>query len=316
MNTASLHEEVLQEIAGHPHMMRLYEEALKRPAMPTAVAHPVTEEALLGAMAPHHLGMMKAILVGPEHKIRACAEQYGIDLTGVDIRNTEHSHESAELSVALVRSGEAQALMKGSLSTDELLAAVLDKVKGVRTERRISHVFYMDAPMYHKPLLITDAAINIAPDLKTKRDIIINAIQLGQALGIAKPKVAILSAVEKVKADIPSTLDAAALCKMADRKQIIGGELDGPLAFDNAINKEAAESKGIESNVAGDADVLMAPDLVAANILGKQLLYLGNAQAAGILMGARVPIMLTSRAEKMAGRLLSCALAQALAATL
>lgn len=312
MDAASLHQSIIDSTRTHPHMRRLYEQARQRPALPTAVVHPVSSDSLEGAVAAHRLGMMHAILVGPEHKIRACAKAADIDLAGIEILNTEHSHEAAETAVSLVRSGTVRALMKGSLSTDELLGAVLDKTKGIRTERRISHVFYLDAPLYPKPLYITDAAINIHPDLHTKKDIIINAIQLAQSMGLSQPKVAILSAVEKVKPEIPSTIDAAALCKMADRQQITGALLDGPLAFDNAINPEAASSKGILSPVAGDADILIAPDLESGNILAKQLIYLGNAQAAGLLVGARVPIMLTSRAEKMTGRLLSCALAQAM----
>ncbi len=313
MDTQALHQEILQSTTDHPHMRRLYEQALLRPAMPTAVVHPASPDSLEGAVAAHRLGMMHAILVGPEHKIRDCADAAGVDISGIEIRNTEHSHEAAETAVAMVRSGEVIALMKGSIATDELLGAVLDKTRGIRTERRISHVFYLDVPSYPKPLYITDAAINIHPDLRTKKDIIINAVQLAQSMGLSLPKVAILSAVEKVKPEIPSTIDAAALCKMADRGQITGALLDGPLAIDNAINLEAANSKGIASPVAGDADILLAPDLESGNILAKQLMYLGNAQAAGLLVGARVPIMLTSRAEKMAGRLLSCALAQALA---
>ena len=313
MSDDLIREEILTATANHPHMRRLFERSLLRPALPTAVVHPVTEDSLSGALAAHRLGMMNAILVGPEHKIRECAAQCDIDLSDIDIRNTEHSHEAAELAVSLVRSGEVRALMKGSLSTDELLGAVLHKTNGIRTERRISHVYYLDVPSYPKALFMSDAAINIHPDLRVKKDIVCNAIQLAQAMGVSLPKVAILSAVEKINPDIPSTIDAAALCKMADRKQITGGLLDGPLAFDNAINLEAANSKGIDSPVAGDADILIAPDLESGNILAKQLIYLGGAQAAGILMGARVPIMLTSRAEKMAGRLLSCALAQAAA---
>lgn len=313
MDTQALHQEILQSTTDHPHMRRLYEQALLRPAIPTAVVHPASPDSLEGAVAAHRLGMMHAILVGPEHKIRDCADAAGVDISDIEIRNTEHSHEAAETAVAMVRSGEVTALMKGSIATDELLGAVLDKTRGIRTERRISHVFFLDVPSYPKPLYITDAAINIHPDLRTKKDIIINAVQLAQSMGLSLPKVAILSAVEKVKPEIPSTIDAAALCKMADRGQITGALLDGPLAIDNAINLEAANSKGIASPVAGDADILLAPDLEAGNILAKQLIYLGNAQAAGLLVGARVPIMLTSRAEKMAGRLLSCALAQALA---
>ncbi|MBE0483025.1 MAG: bifunctional enoyl-CoA hydratase/phosphate acetyltransferase [Bacterioplanes sp.] len=313
MDRNALHQLILQETEHYPRMRALYERALERPALPTAVVHPVSAEALKGAMAAHELGLMHAILVGPKARIQEAAETASLNIDEMDIRDTEHSHQSAEMSVELVASGEVRALMKGSLSTDELLAAVLHKTKGIRTERRISHVFLLDVPLYHKALLITDAAINIRPDLRTKKDIIINAIELAKGIGIDIPKVAILSAVEKVKPEIPSTIDAAALCKMADRGQITGGLLDGPLAFDNAINLEAANSKGIISSVAGDADILVAPDLESGNILAKQLIYLANAESAGVLMGARVPIMLTSRAEKMLGRMLSCALAQSVA---
>lgn len=313
MDRDALHQLILQETEHFPRMRVLYERARQRPALPTAVVHPVSAEALKGAIAAHELGLMHAILVGPKARILEAAQSASLNIDAMDIRDTEHSHHSAELSVDLVASGEVRALMKGSLSTDELLAAVLHKTKGIRTERRISHVFYLDVPSYHKGLLITDAAINIRPDLRTKKDIICNAIELAKAIDIDLPKVAILSAVEKVKPEIPSTIDAAALCKMADRGQIEGGLLDGPLAFDNAINLEAANSKGIVSDVAGDADILVAPDLESGNILAKQLIYLANAESAGVLMGARVPIMLTSRAEKMLGRMLSCALAQAVA---
>lgn len=316
MDLITLRAEVEAQLQQHPHMRTLFTQALERPALPTAVVHPVSEDALKGAVAAHRLGMMNAILVGPEARILECAAQCDLDISDLQIRNTVHSHQSAEVAVETVRCGETRALMKGSLSTDELLHAVLDKNLGIRTERRVSHVFYLDVPSYRKALFISDAAINIHPDLRVKKDIVCNAIQLAQALGLSLPKVAILSAVEKVNPDIPSTLEAAALCKMADRHQISGALLDGPLAFDNAINPEAASSKGIDSEVAGDADILIAPDLEAGNILAKQLIYLANAQAAGILMGARVPIMLTSRAEKMTGRILSCALAQAVAAPL
>lgn len=313
MDRNALHQLILQETEQSPRMRALYERARERPALPTAVVHPVSAEALKGAIAAHELGLMHAILVGPKARILEAAKDASLNIDNIDIRDTEHSHHSAELSVDLVASGEVRALMKGSLSTDELLEAVLHKTKGIRTERRISHVFLLDVPSYHKALLITDAAINIRPDLRTKKDIVCNAIELAKAIGIDIPKVAILSAVEKVKPEIPSTIDAAALCKMADRGQITGGLLDGPLAFDNAINLEAANSKGIISSVAGDADILVAPDLESGNILAKQLIYLANAESAGVLMGARVPIMLTSRAEKMLGRMLSCALAQSVA---
>jgi phosphotransacetylase len=313
MDMQQLRDQIFTELEGHPHMSTLLTKAFERPALPTAIVHPVTDESLAGAVAAHRLGLITATLVGPEQRIRQCAEDYDIDLSGLTIVSTEHSHQSAAEAVALVHKGEVRALMKGGLSTDEMLSAILNSDTGIRTGRRISHVFYLDIPLYHKPLLMTDAAINIQPDLKTKRDIVINAIELAQALGTSTPKVALLSAVEKVKPEIPGTIDAAALCKMADRGQIKGGLLDGPLAFDNAISREAADTKGIESDVAGDADIMVAPDLEAGNILAKQLIYLGNAVSAGLLLGARVPVMLTSRAEKVQGRLLSCALAQAAA---
>ncbi|MGH8515606.1 MAG: bifunctional enoyl-CoA hydratase/phosphate acetyltransferase, partial [Gammaproteobacteria bacterium] len=248
-------------------------------------------------------------LVGPTQKILQVAAQCGLDLEAYRLVDAEHSHAAAVKAVALVRAGEAEVLMKGSLHTDELLGAVVSSSTGLRTERRITHVFVMDVPTYHKVLLITDAAINIAPDLDAKRDICQNAIDLARALGIALPKVAILSAVETVSAKIASTIDAAALCKMAERGQITGALLDGPLAMDNAISKEAAKTKGIESEVAGDADILLAPDLEAGNILAKQLTFLAEADAAGLVLGARVPIVLTSRADSVRSRMASCAVA-------
>lgn len=305
---------VLRETELHPHLGALLRAAQALPAMPVAVVHPVEKHSLSGAMAAAEYGLINPILVGSEFRIRDTAEEHGIDLHGIEIINTEHSHASAESAVALARAGRVQALMKGALETDELLHAVLHKENGIRSEQRLSHVFALDIATYPKLLLITDAAININPDLNTKRSILINAIDLAHALGINTPKVAILAAVEMVKAEMPSTIDAAALCKMADRGQIKGALLDGPLAFDNAINLEAAQTKGIASPVAGDADILLAPDLEAANILAKQMIYLGNAQAAGILLGARLPVILTSRAETLFGRLLSCALGRMLAA--
>src|SRR6187200_2867699 len=249
------------------------------------------------------------ILVGPEKKIRDVAQQHGIDLGNTRIVDAAHSHASAAKAVELVRLGEAELLMKGSLHSDELLGAVVARDTGLRTGRRISHVFIMDVPTYHKVLLITDAAINIAPTLEDKVDICQNAIDLAKAFGVEKPKVAILAAVETVNSKMPATLDAAALCKMAERGQIKGGLVDGPLAFDNAISKEAAAIKGIDSLVAGDPDVLLAPDLEAANILAKLLSFLANADSAGIVLGARVPIILTSRADSVRSRIASCAVA-------
>lgn len=313
LDAGRLKDELDTALTQHPRMQRLLERALRSETVKTVIVHPVTHNSLSGALAAHNLGLIEAILVGPKERIMQCASENNLDISELVLHDSEHSHHSAEVAVSLIRQGAANALMKGGLSTDELLGAVLDKVNGIRTDRRISHVFYLDIPLYHKALLVTDAAINIQPSLRDKKDIIANAIDLAHHIGIPCPKVAILSAVEKVNPDILSTIEAAALCKMADRKQITGGLLDGPLAFDNAINREAAIEKGIESEVAGDADILLAPNLEAGNILAKQLMYLGNALAAGVLVGARVPIILTSRAEKTTGRILSCALAQAAA---
>lgn len=279
------------------------------PPMPTAVVHPVDPNSLDGAIEAAKHNLIEPVLVGPAHKIEACAKQLGLDLSPYRLIDVEHSHAAAAMSCQLVRKGEVQALMKGGISSDEFLSAVMDKEAGIRTARRLSHVFVLDVPLYHKPLFITDAAINIAPDLSAKRDILQNTIDFCQRLGIQTPKVGILAAIEKVNARMPSTLDAAALCKMADRGQIQGAILDGPLAFDNAISAEAARDKHIESPVAGDVDILLAPDLEAANMLGKQLIYLSGAKSAGLVLGARVPLILTSRAEKTLGRLASCALA-------
>jgi phosphotransacetylase/acyl dehydratase len=275
----------------------------------TAVVHPVDRNSLLGAIESARAGFIVPVLVGPEPKIRAVAAAEAVDLEPYRLVPTRHSHEAAERAVALARAGEVEALMKGSLHTDELMHEVVVKETGLRTARRITHVFVMDVPTCPRPLFITDAAINIAPDLLTKRDIVQNAIDLAQVLGVAVPKVAILSAVETPTPEITSTIDAAALCKMADRKMITGGLLDGPLAFDNAISEEAAKLKGIESAVAGRADILVVPDLESGNMLAKQLEYLGEAQAAGIVLGARVPIVLTSRADSPATRMVSCAVA-------
>ncbi len=276
----------------------------------TAVAHPCDTTSLIGALEAHAQGLIVPILVGPVAKISAAAEQAGRSLEGVEIVEAPHSHAAAEKAVELVRAGRAEAVMKGKLHTDELMDAVVDGAVGLRTERRMSHVFALDVPNYHKALFITDAAINIYPDLNAKRDIVQNAVDLVSALGVVQPKVAVLSAVETVYPKIPSTVDAAALCKMADRGQITGGLLDGPLAFDNAISKAAAKTKNIVSDVAGEADILVAPDLEAGNMIAKQLIYLADAESAGIVLGARVPIILTSRADGTLSRLASCALAQ------
>ncbi len=277
--------------------------------IPTAVAHPCDKESLKGPVIAFHEGIIEPILVGPESKIRAVAEEFGIDLHGIRIVNAKHSHDAAAIAVSLVRTGDAEALMKGSLHTDEMMAEVVSRANGLRTARRISHVFLMNVPTYHRPLLITDAAINIAPTLEDKVDIVQNAIDLAHIIGIPEPKVAILSAVETVNPKIQSTLDAAALCKMADRGQITGGILDGPLAFDNAVSIIAAKTKGIKSAVAGHAEILVVPDLESGNMVAKQLEYLANALTAGIVLGTRVPIVLTSRADTAETRIASCVIA-------
>ena len=279
------------------------------PRTPTAIAHPCDEISIVAAAEAEALGLITPILVGPERKIRAAAAAAKVDISRFRLEAAPHSHAAAACAVALVRSGDAALLMKGSLHTDELLHEVLAADTGLRTGRQISHVYLMDVPNYPRPLLITDGAVNIAPSLEEKRDIVQNAIDLAHVLLIACPKVAILSAVEMVNPRIPSTLDAAALCKMADRGQIVGGLLDGPLAFDNAISLEAAAEKGIVSAVAGCADILVAPDLVAGNILAKQLTFLAGAHAAGLVLGARAPIILTSRADSARTRIASCAMA-------
>ena len=279
----------------------------------TAVVHPVDAPSLLGAVEAARAKLIVPVLIGPEAKIRAAAALAELDLAPYEIVPTEHSEAAAVQAVALARAGKVEALMKGALHTDELMHAVVDAQNGLRTARRISHVFAVDAPLYPRPLFITDAAINIYPSLADKHDIIQNAIDLVHALGIPAPRVAILSAVETVTETIKSTLDAAALCKMADRGQITGGILDGPLAFDNAVSAEAARTKGIVSPVAGRADIFVVPDLEAGNMLAKQLEYLADAEMAGIVLGARVPIILTSRADGTLARLGSCAIALLLA---
>ncbi len=277
--------------------------------MSTAVVHPCSDDALKGAIIAAERKLITPILIGPEKKIRAVAAEAGVDISGFRLVPAEHSHHAAELAVAMVHAGEATALMKGSLHTDELLHEVMKKDGGLRTERRLSHCFLIAVPTYARPIIVTDAAINILPSLEDKRDICQNAIELAHALGITQPKVAILSAVETVTPKIPSTIEAAALCKMADRGQITGGLVDGPLAVDNAIDEEAAQTKGIVSPVAGKANILVVPDLEAGNMLAKQLTFMADAEAAGIVIGARVPIVLTSRADNARTRLASCALA-------
>ena len=288
---------------------RLLEKCRSLDPVRTAVAHPCEETALAGAIEASEKGLITPILVGPAAKIREVATKSGIDLGQVQIVDAAHSHQSAAKAVELVRLGQAEILMKGSLHSDELLSAVISKESGLRTARRVSHVFIMDVPTYHKVLIVTDAAINIAPALEDKVDICQNAIDLVVSLTSNRPKVAILAAVETINSKMPATIDAACLCKMAERKQITGGVLDGPLAFDNAISAEAAAIKGIKSEVAGDPDILLVPDLEAGNILAKQLSFLANADSAGIVLGARVPIILTSRADSVRSRIASCAVA-------
>jgi phosphate acetyltransferase len=298
---------------AHPRQHHKYEALIAHcrglPPVPTAVVHPCDKTSLGAAAEAAEAGIIAPILVAPAARIARIAAEHGIAIAGLPLVDVPHSHAAAERAVAMVRAGEVDALMKGSLHTDELMEAVVRTAGGIRTERRVSHVLIMDVPTYHKPLFITDAAVNILPTLEDKADIVANAIELAHALGVANPKVAILSAVEIVTSRIPSTLDAAALCKMADRGQITGGILDGPLGFDNAISREAAAAKGIVSPVAGDADILLVPDLEAGNMLYKELIFLANADAAGVVLGARVPIILTSRADNLRTRLASCAVA-------
>jgi len=299
---------------SHDKYDRLIAAAQKEAAIKVAVAHPCDDVSLRGAVEAKRLRLIEPILVGPVERIRAVASEAGLDIGAMDIVASEHSHDSAAKAVGLVSAGKVEALMKGSLHTDELMGAVVSRESGIRTARRISHCFIMDVPSYPHPLIITDAAVNIAPDLDAKVDIVQNAIDLAHALGEERPRVAILSAMETVTSKAPSTIEAAALCKMAERGQITGALLDGPLALDNAISPEAAAVKKIVSPVAGRANVLMVPDLEAGNMLAKSLSFLAGADAAGIVLGARVPIILTSRADSLISRLASCAVAVLVAA--
>lgn len=310
-------EKIVRQRANLPEVMvtdkqRRYEQLLSLaeglPPVRTAVAHPCDEESLKGALQAMDEGLIVPVLIGPISKIRRVADALKHSLEGCELIDTEHSVASAEKAVAMARAGEVDALMKGSLHTDELMSAVVERTHGIRTGRRISHVFVADVPRYPRPLLVSDAAINIAPDLDAKVSIVQNAIDLAHAIGIVMPRVAILSAVETINPKIPSTLEAAALCKMADRGQIRGGVLDGPLAFDNAISAFAARTKGIESEVAGRADILIVPDLEAGNMLAKQLEYFAGALLTGVVLGARVPIVLNSRADRAEARAASCAI--------
>jgi phosphate acetyltransferase len=283
--------------------------AVRGPALPTAVVHPCDETALAGALLARGRGLIEPMLIGPERRIRTLAEQHAMDLHDCTLIDVPHSHAAAARGVELARQGLAAALMKGSLHTDELISAILDRTAGLRTDHRVSHVFYMDVPLYPKPLILTDAAVNIEPTLEDKVHIVQNAIDFAVAMGIDTPRVALLAAVETVNPKMRATLDAAVLCKMADRGQIRGGMLDGPLAFDNAISAEAAKRKGIRSPVSGCADILVAPDIESANMLAKQLEYLADAITAGVVLGARVPVILTSRADSAETRLASAAVA-------
>lgn len=291
----------------HKVFAELRERVDKEPPVPTAVVHPCDRESLLGAIEAGKANLIIPILVGPEAKIREIAEKEGIDLSGATIIDTPHSVASAAKAVELCRNGDAEALMKGSLHTDEMMGAVMSSANGLKSGRRVSHVYVMDVPAYGRPLLVTDAAINIAPTLEDKVHIVQNAINVAHVIGIECPKVAILSAVETVYAKMPSTLDAALLCKMADRGQITGGVLDGPLAFDNAISMAAAKTKKIVSPVAGQADILVMPNIESANMVGKEMSYFAGAQSAGVVVGARVPIVLTSRADDVKTRMASTA---------
>ncbi|NLC35173.1 MAG: phosphate acetyltransferase [Alcaligenaceae bacterium] len=287
----------------------LIESARKADPPCCAVAHPCDASSLGSAVEAAQIGLFRPVLIGPQSRIKKVAQENNLDISGLELIDTPHSHASADLAVECVQSAQASLLMKGSLHTDELMHSVIKHKGGLRTERRISHVFIMDVPNYDELLFITDAAVNIFPDLETKADIIQNAIDLHLGLGLGTPRVAILSAVEQVTSKIPSTIEAAALCKMADRGQIQGGDLDGPLALDNAISPEAARIKGINSSVAGRAQILVVPDLEAGNMLAKNLTFLGGASAAGVVLGGKVPIVLTSRADSGSTKLASCAVA-------
>jgi len=296
-------------LSRHERFRALLAEAAGHEPLATAVAHPCDAGALGAVVQAARAGLIAPILVGPKAKILTAAETAKVAISGFPLVDVPHSHAAAAAAVALVQKGDAALLMKGSLHTDELLQAVLAPDSNLRTGRRLSHVYLMDVPSYPRPLLVTDAAVNIAPDLEQKRDIVQNAIDLAHIMGVETPRVAVLSAVETVNPKMRSTLDAAALCKMADRGQITGGLLDGPLAFDNAVSPTAAAEKGIVSEVAGRADILLVPDLEAGNMLAKQLIFLAGADAAGVVLGARVPIMLTSRADAERTRIASCAVA-------
>jgi phosphate acetyltransferase len=304
---------IVDPLVGHPADYHVFHKFLERckslPAITTAVCWPMSEVAMRGTIEAAAEGLIEPTLIGDESEMKVLAAKMGVDISRYPILHADSEVKAAELSVAMCRSGNAQAMMKGSLHTDELMKVAMQRDTGLRTSRRITHVFVMDTPAYARTLLITDAAINIEPELEDKIHIVQNAIDLAHALGIPEPKVALLSAVETVNPKIKSTLDAAALCKMADRGQITGGILDGPLAFDTAVSAKAASIKNLVSPVNGQADILVVPDLESGNMLAKQLEYLGGAQLAGIVLGARVPVILTSRADSAETRLTSCAVA-------
>jgi phosphate acetyltransferase len=299
------------QVRSHDRYHEVMQACASEPPLVTAVVHPVNLSDMASVQDAVRENLIRPILVGTEGRIRKAAESAGVDLSPWEIVDAAHSHAAADKAAALASSGAVQAIMKGSLHTDELLGPIVAHSSGLRTERRLSHSYFMDAPGYHKWLIVTDAVVNIAPDLNTKADICRNAIDAWLALTgeQRKPKIAVLAAIEVINPAMPATLDAAALCKMAERGQITGCIIDGPLAFDNAIDREAARQKGIVSDVAGDADILLTPNIEAGNILAKQLTFLSHADAAGIVMGAKVPVILTSRADNLRARLLSCALA-------
>jgi phosphate acetyltransferase len=307
-----LHRAQMPEVRVHDTAERyrhLIERTKGMAAIDMAVVYPCHAESLGGALSAAEAGLIRPVLIGPRAQMEEAARALGADLAGYEVIDVDHGHDAAVKAVELARAGKVKALMKGSLHTDAIMGAVVATASGLRTDRRVSHIFYMDVPAYSKPLLVTDAAVNIDPDLQAKRDIVQNAIDVAHALGVPNPKVAILAAVETVDPKMRATIDAASLCKMAERGQITGGLLDGPLALDNAVSLSAAKTKGIVSAVAGQADILVVPDLEAGNILAKQLEYLADAASAGIVVGARVPIVLTSRADPAQVRVASCALA-------
>ncbi len=299
----------MTSVNKRPHLEKLLKAVIPLQPLKTAVVHPVGKTSLLGVIEAAKNNLIEPILIGPAHRIKKAAIDAKHDVSGYQLINTQHSQASAEIAVQMAKEGQASAIMKGKIHTDELMSTIVSRKAGLRTGRRMSHVFAFDVPTYPRPLFITDAAINIEPDIETKADIIRNVIDLAHVLAIAEPKIAVLSAVETVTSKIESTLHAAALCKMADRGQIKGALIDGPLAFDNAISEQAAQTKGIVSDVAGKAEVLVVPDIEAGNMLAKQLEYLAQAEGAGIVLGAKVPVVLPSRADDAISRLAACALA-------